>query len=169
METIIRRPQDVGEIQKKIHQAHREQKRAVTTTGKGGYTATVQKIYGSPLPSPEEHNKVIEDIPKIVQGMLTQGYDLEGLAQDIAVLTSSNYAVMAQLAQLTVIMNAMQSQLKTLASAETNQVRPKRKFYCCSCGINFTHGSKTSSEKKAVHQEEACYNKMMGGSEKGCE
>ena len=81
-----------------FHQVHREQKRVVTTAGKGGYTATVQNIYGTPPPSPEDHHEMIEDIQKIVQGMQTQGYKLEGLAQANAVHTSSNSAVMAQLA-----------------------------------------------------------------------
>ena len=128
----------------------------------------MQNIYGATPPSLEEHNEMIEDIQTIMQVMQTQGCEPEVLAQSNTVLTSSNYAVMAQLAQLTVIMNAMQAQLKTLASAETNQVRPKIKFYCCSCGINFTRGSKTCASKKAVHQEEAYYKKRMGVSEKGC-
>ena len=45
-----------------FHRAHQEQKRAVTTAGKGGYTATVQNIYSATLPSPEEYHEVIEDI-----------------------------------------------------------------------------------------------------------
>ena len=100
--------------------------------------------------------------------MQTQGYNLEGLAQANAILTSSNYTIMAQLAQMIVTMKAMHAQLKTLASAKTNQASPKRKFYCWSCGSNFTHGSKTWSAKKAGHQEEAYYKKIFGGSEKGC-
>ena len=126
-----------------FHQAHQERKRVVTTAGKGGYTATVKKIYGAPPPSPEEHHEAIKDIQTIVHGMQTQGYDLEGLAQANAVLTRSNSAVMKQLAKTTMTMNAMQAQLKTLASAQNNQAMPKRKFYCWSCGRNFTHGSKT--------------------------
>ena len=35
------------------HQADQEQKRAVTITGEGGYTATVQNIYHAPPRSPE--------------------------------------------------------------------------------------------------------------------
>ena len=96
------------------HRAYREQKRAVTTTGKGGYTAKVQNIYGAPPPSTEENNEAIEDIQTIVQGMQTQGYNLEGLAQANAVLTIPNSAVMAQLAHMTVTMNTMLAQLKTL-------------------------------------------------------
>ena len=60
--------------------------------------------------------------------MQTQDYDMGGLAQANVVLTSSNSAVMAQLAHMTVTMNAMQAQLKTLTSAQTNQARPKIKF-----------------------------------------
>ena len=75
--------------------------------------------------------------------MQTQGYDLEGLAQANVVLTSSNSAVMAQLAQMTVTMNAMQAQLKTLSSDPINQTRSKRKYYCWSCMSNHNHGSKT--------------------------
>ena len=59
--------------------------------------------------------------------MRTQVYELNGLALANAVLTSSNYAVMAQLEWMNVTMNAIQAQLKTLASAQTNQTRPKKK------------------------------------------
>ena len=41
--------------------------------------------------------------------MQTQSYDLKGLAQANAVLTISNSVVMAQLAQMNVIMNTMRS------------------------------------------------------------
>ena len=101
--------------------------------------------------------------------MQKNSYDLEGLAQSNAVLTSSNYALMAQLAQMTVTMNAMQAQLNTLASAQTNQARPKRNHYCWSCGSKYTHGRQTCLSKKAGHQDEEYYNKRMGGSEKGYE
>ena len=108
-----------------------------------GYTATVQNIYGAPPHPPEDHHKVIEDIQTVVQEMQTQCYDLEGMAQANAVLTILNYAVMVQLAQITVTMNTVQEQLKTLVSAQTNQASPKRKHYCCICGSNYTAGSKT--------------------------
>ena len=70
---------------------------------------------------------------------------------------------------MTVTLNDMEAQLKTLVSAQNYQARKKRKFYCWSCGRNFTHGRKTWSATKAGHQEEAYYRKSMGGSEKGCE
>ena len=76
---------------------------------------------------------------------------------------------MSQLAQITVTMNAMQAQLKTLTSAQNSQARPKRKFYCWSYRRNFTHGWKTYAAKKGGHKEEAYHKKMMDGSEKGCE
>ena len=52
-----------------FHRAHQEQKRAAKTAGKGGYTATVQKIYSATPPSLEEYHEVIEYIQTIVQGM----------------------------------------------------------------------------------------------------
>ena len=88
MDTTIHRPQDVDKILLFFHRAHREQKRVVTTVGKGGYTATLQNIYGLPPPYPEEQHEVIENIQTILQGMRTQGYKLEGLAQSNAVLTN---------------------------------------------------------------------------------
>ena len=91
--------------------------------------------------------------------MQTQGYKLERLAQANTVLTSSNCAVMAQLSHMTVTMNTIHAQLKKLAQAQTNQARPKIKFYCWSCGRHFTHGRKTCPEKKAGHQEEAYHKK----------
>ena len=54
-----------------FHRAHWEQRRAVTTAGKGGYTVTVQNVYISPPPPPEEHHETIEDIQTIFQGMQT--------------------------------------------------------------------------------------------------
>ena len=69
--------------------------------------------------------------------------DMEGLAQANSVLISLNMAVMKQLAQMTVTMKIMQTQLKTLLSAPKNQTRPNSKYYCCSCRLNYNHGSKT--------------------------
>ena len=40
----------------------------------------VQNMYGAPPPPLEEHQEAIEYIQKIVQGIQTQNYDLEGLA-----------------------------------------------------------------------------------------
>ena len=75
--------------------------------------------------------------------MQAQSYDLEGLAQANAVLTRSNSAVMAQFSKMTVTMNAIQAQVKTLASVQSNQPRSKRKHYCWICRSNFAHGIKT--------------------------
>ena len=77
----------------------------------------VQNVNGAPPPPPEEHHEAIEDIEKFVWGMQRQSYKLEVLAQANAVLTSSNSAVMTQLAQMNVTMNAIHAQLKTLASS----------------------------------------------------
>ena len=57
-----------------------------------------------------------------------KSYNVEVMAQANAVLTISKSVVMAQLAYMTVTMNAMQAQLKTLAYAKTNQTRSKRKY-----------------------------------------
>ena len=48
--------------------------------------------------------------------MQMQSHDLEVLVQANAVFTSSNRAVMAQLAQMTVTVNSMQAQIKTLVA-----------------------------------------------------
>ena len=108
------------------HRAHQEQKRAVTTAGKGGYIATVKKIYGAPPPSLEDHHEVIEDIQTIVQVMKTQGYELEGLVKFKAVLARSNSAVMAQLDQMNETMNSIQAQLKNTCLS-TNQPSDTKK------------------------------------------
>ena len=65
-------------------------------------------------------------------------------------------------------MNSMKAQLKKLSSMATNPKRTKRKFYCWSCGRNFTHVSKTCSTKKMGHKEESYYKKRLGGIKKGC-
>ena len=60
-----------------FHQTHQEQKRAVTTSVKCGCNATVKNIYGAPPPSTEEHHEAIEYMKKIMQGMRSQGYEVE--------------------------------------------------------------------------------------------
>ena len=165
----IRRPEDIGKIQIVFLPNAPRAEKSGNNRRKRGYTSTAQNIYSETPPSPEEHYEVIKDIQTIVQGMQTQGYELEGLAQANAVLTSSKYAVMAQFTHMTVTMNAMQSQKQILASAQTNQARPKIKFYCWSCRINLTDGIKPCSEKKAGHHNEVYYKKRVGGSEKECE
>ena len=52
-----------------FHQAHHEQRRAVTTAGKGGYTVAVKNIYGAPPLSPEKYNEAINNLHTIAQGM----------------------------------------------------------------------------------------------------
>ena len=63
---------------------------AVTTAGKGGYTAAVQNIHGVSPPPQEEHHGAVYNLNTIYQVMQTQSYELEGLAQANAVLISSN-------------------------------------------------------------------------------
>ena len=92
----------------------------------------VKNICGVPPPPQEENHEAIDNLNNIVQGIKMHRYNMEGLAQSNAVLTSSNTVVMAQLAQMTVMMNTIPAQLKTLESAPTNQTRPKRKYYCWS-------------------------------------
>ena len=70
------------------------------------------------------------------------------MAQYNAALTSLNTAAMAQFSQMTVTMNAMQVQLKTLSSTKTNQTRSKREHYCWSCGSYYTHISEPDHQRK---------------------
>ena len=94
---------------------------------------------------------------------------MDGLSQANAVLTRSNTEAIAQLANITVTMNTIRAQLKTLILAPANQTRSKRNCYCWSCRSNYIHRSKTCSSKKSEHKDEAYYKKRLGGSEKECE
>ena len=80
--------------------------------------------------------------------MQTQRYELEGLAQSNAILASSNSALIAQLKQMTVTMNAMQTKLKTLTSSQTKQTRLKINHYCWICRSKYTHGRKPDNKIK---------------------
>ena len=114
--------------------------------------AVVQTIYDVPPHLPEEHHCVIDNFNTIVTGMQMHGYDLEVLAQTNAVLTSSNSMALELLSQMSVAMNNMQAQLNTLSLMTTNPKRTKRKFYCWSCGRNFTHGGETCTTNKTGHR-----------------
>ena len=106
-----------------FHRDHNEKRKGVTTSGKWGHTTAVQNIYGVLPNPPKEHHKAIKNITMKVQGIQRQSYELEGMEQANAVITRSNTAVMAQLAQMTVTINSMQAQLKTLAADPTKQTR----------------------------------------------
>ena len=67
---------------------------------------------------------------------------------------------------MTATMNVMQSQLMTLSVAATKG--PKIKYYCWSCGRNFSHGRKACPSRKSGHIDETYLNKIIGGIEKGC-
>ena len=152
-----------------FHQAHHKQRRAVTTTGKGGYPVVVQNIYSvTPTPPPEKHHEMIHNLNNFVQEIQTQSSKLKGMTQANSVLTRSNSAVMAQWAHMIVTMNAMQAQLKTLSPATTEPTSTKNNYYCWSCRSNYTHGSISCLDKKAGHNEEIFYKKQLVRSEKGC-
>ena len=72
-----------------FHRPHRKQRRAVTTTVKGGYTAAVF-FYDVTPTLPEEHNEEIDNLNTIIQGMQKQSYYLEVTEQANAVVTISN-------------------------------------------------------------------------------
>ena len=127
----------------------------------------VQNIYVIPPIPPEEHHKAIDNIHTIVQGIKTQSYELEVIEKSNEILTRPNTAAMAQLAHMTMTMNDMQAQLRTLVSTPTNQTRSKINYFCWSCRGSYTHGSITYSSKKLVHQEEDYYKKKLVGIEKG--
>ena len=89
----------------------------------------MQNIYDAPPSPSEEHQEAIDYIQTIVKGMQTQRYDLEGMAQANTVLTSSNSALMAQLVQITLTINAIHAQLKKITSEKTNQASTRIKHY----------------------------------------
>ena len=74
MAPIIHQTQDVGNLQGFFCQSHREQRRAVTTAGKGGYIAVVQNIYVFLSPPLEYHHEKIDSLQAIAQGMQDQSY-----------------------------------------------------------------------------------------------
>ena len=53
---------------------------------------------------------------------------MEGLAQENAVLTKSDYAVITELSQMNATMNVIQAHINKLSTAGTKI--PKRKYYC---------------------------------------
>ena len=59
-----------------FHQAHHDERRVVTTAERGGYTETVQNIYGVPPLPTEEQNEAIDHIITILQGMQIHSHDL---------------------------------------------------------------------------------------------
>ena len=68
---------------------------------------------------------------------------------------------------MTEMLDSMQTQLKTFSSAKTDPTSTNRKYYCWSCGKNYTHGSKTCLAKETCHKEYVQYKKRLGGSKKG--
>ena len=119
----------------------------------------------SPPPSPEDHHETINPLHTIAQVIQNQGYEVDGMVHSNSVRISSKSAMMAQLAQLTIDMVKMQSQIKTLSSSSTTI--SKRKCYFCIYGSNFSHGNKTCTTKKSGHKDEAYCKKYYGADKRG--
>ena len=62
--------------------------------------------------------------------MQNQQYNMDGLVQANAFLTSSNFSVMAQLAQLTAVMVTIQAHLKIFSPSAGTKTR--QWYYCWS-------------------------------------
>ena len=141
-----------------FHWAHWEQKIVATTVGKGGYTATVQNIYSAPPPFPEEHHEVIKDIQKLCRECEHKDtrwkYWHKKYSPCQLELRGNGTVGTDEFDHESHACATEKTRLSTKKTSET-----KRKFYCWSCWRNFTHGSKTCSAKKSVHQEEAYYKK----------
>ena len=85
---------------------------------------------------------------------------MEGLSQANVVLTSSNYAVMAQLEQLTASIGAIQAQVKTITSLPFTTT--KQKYYFLSNIRNYSHVNKSCPTKKARHKYGDFYKTNLG-------
>ena len=73
---------------------------------------------------------------------------MEGLAQANAVLTRLNSAVMAHLAYMTVTMNTMEAELKTLASEKPTKKVQKGSTTAGVAGATTLTGSKPAHQRK---------------------
>ena len=69
MATSSHQPEDMGKFKILFYPDHREQRRAATTAGRGGYATAVQNVYGVTPPPSEEHHKAIDHTNTIVQGI----------------------------------------------------------------------------------------------------
>ena len=85
-----------------------------------------------------------------------------GMAQSNAVLINSKSTVMAQLAQITAAISAIQDQIKTLSLSSATKTR--QQYYLWRCGSNLSYGSKTCPTKKAEKKEKYYYEKILWGS-----
>ena len=74
---------------------------------------------------------------------------MDGLAQEMYVLTSTKIVVMEQLVQLTAEMGKMQERIKNMNMGKN----PKRKYDCWSCGSNLKHRIRSCPKKKSGHKD----------------
>eukprot|EP00978_Attheya_sp_CCMP212_P005238 scaffold11617_cov53-Attheya_sp.AAC.5 len=96
-----------------FQRAHKEQHNATTTAGQGGYSATVNSIYG--MPTNEEQaaqqdlqERAAESLETISDGLSTHQDIISELTQANAVLSSSNTTLAAQMAQMMQQMQTLQ-------------------------------------------------------------
>ena len=59
----------------------------------------------------------------------------------------------------------MQDQMKNMNMRK----KPKRKYYCWSCGSNLQYGRNIYPNKKAGQKNDNHYQNRLGGNNKGCE
>ena len=128
--TSNHQPEDKGVLQYLLSLSSSQTEERSDNRRKRGINHGGTKYLWCTASPPEEHYEASKHIKMIIHAMQTQIYYLVGLAQANAVLTNSNTAVMAQSVEMTVTMNAMQAQLKTLIVDPMNQTSSNRMYYC---------------------------------------
>eukprot|EP00978_Attheya_sp_CCMP212_P014573 scaffold37188_cov29-Attheya_sp.AAC.7 len=96
-----------------FQRAHKERRKATTTAGQGGYSATVNSIYG--MPTNEEQaaqqdlqERAAKSLETISNGLSTHQDSISELTQANAVLSNSNTTLAAQMAQMMQQMQTLQ-------------------------------------------------------------
>eukprot|EP00978_Attheya_sp_CCMP212_P007160 scaffold16656_cov42-Attheya_sp.AAC.3 len=175
-----------------FQRAHEEWHKAITTSGQGGYNATVNSIYGVPTTEEQDaqldlQERAAKSLETISDSLSTHQDSISQLTQANAVLSNNTTTLAAQMAQMMQQMQTLQilvSQSNGPAPAPPPLAAPPLAAppagggrhhkhrqplpydYCWSHG-KCKHSSKTCMIRKEGHKEEATQTNNMGGSTYG--
>ena len=122
-----------------LHWAHKNQRREVTTTGKGGHTAAVQNIYGVPPPS----TRIASWNNKLIKGNCSGNEELKvWYGRTDTGQYSCNQIQICSDGEIGV--NHYSHVLDEGKSQEPISIR-KEKNYCWICRSKLSHGRKAST------------------------
>lgn len=162
-----------------FHRVHKENRKATVTAGEGGYSATVNNIFGTGNVTVNNiavhcdnntgqilSEETTNNINMIADGILHHSSSIQELQQANAVLTNTNSMIMQQLQMIAAQLHQLQ-QNQQHTKPKQGSDRQNGFKYCWTCGRQKDHWSNRCPNPKEGHIKNVSFCNQKGGSRAG--